>query len=87
MGGWTAAFYTEEQQARLRVTEDGKPLDQPAPERLMPGQNGGGIGPAWTRGEIEKPAGTKDMGGWTAAFYTEEQQARLRVTEDGKPLA
>ena len=25
------------------------------------------IGPAWTRGEIEKPAGTKDMGGYKAA--------------------
>ena len=23
-------------------------------------------GPAWTRGEIEKPTGTKDMGGWTS---------------------
>ena len=24
-------------------------------------------GPAWTRGEIEKPTGTKDMGGYKAA--------------------
>ena len=30
----------------------------------------GAIGPAWTRGEIEKPAGTKDMGGWTAGATT-----------------
>lgn len=30
----------------------------------------GAIGPAWTRGEIEKPAGTKDMGGWTAGAAT-----------------
>ena len=24
------------------------------------------VGPAWTRGEIKKPAGKKDMGGWQA---------------------
>jgi hypothetical protein len=27
--------------------------------------------------------GTKDMGGWTAAVYTEEQQTRLGVDELG----
>ena len=47
----------------------------------------GAVGPAWTRGEIEKPAGEKDMGGWGAAVYTEEQQARLSVAEDGTPRA
>eukprot|EP01046_Picozoa_sp_COSAG06_P079845 COSAG06_NODE_27225_length_597_cov_3.471888_1_plen_33_part_10 len=26
----------------------------------------GAVGPAWTRGEIEAPAGERDMGGWTA---------------------
>ena len=45
-----------------------------------------GCGPAWTRGEIEAPAGEKNMGSWTAAVYTEEQQARLRVTEMGEKL-
>ena len=45
-----------------------------------------GLGPAWTRGEIEAPAGEKNMGSWTAAVYTEEQQARLRVTEMGEKL-
>lgn len=44
------------------------------------------LGPAWTRGEIEKPAGERDMGGWTALFYTEEQQARLGVNEQGKKV-
>jgi hypothetical protein len=43
----------------------------------------GMIGPAWTRGEIEAPAGSKDMGGWQAAVYSEEQQKRLRVDEHG----
>jgi hypothetical protein len=47
----------------------------------------GSVGPAWTRGEIEAPAGEKNMGTWTAAVYTEEQQARLGVTEMGEPLA
>merc|ERR1719171_2544679 len=47
----------------------------------------GGIGPAWTRGEAEKPAGEKSMGSWTAAIYTEEQQKRLGVDEMGAPAA
>jgi hypothetical protein len=45
------------------------------------------IGPAWTRGEIEKPSGERDMGGWKSAFYTIEQQQRLHVDEYGAPLA
>ena len=50
------------------------------------GANGAGVGPAWTRGEIEAPAGEKNMGSWTAAVYTPEQQARLKVTEMGEKL-
>mmetsp|Transcript_99714 Transcript_99714/g.175715 ORF Transcript_99714/g.175715 Transcript_99714/m.175715 type:complete len:141 (-) Transcript_99714:73-495(-) len=42
-------------------------------------------GPAWTRGEIEAPAGTRDMGGWIMAVYTPEQQKRLQVDEKGQP--
>ena len=45
------------------------------------------VGPAWTRGEIERPLGERDMGGWTAAVYTEEQQARLSVDEHGEKRA
>ena len=41
------------------------------------------IGPAWTRGEMERPAGEKSMGTWTAAVYTPEQQQRLGVDEMG----
>ena len=43
------------------------------------------IGPAWTTGDVEPPAGEKDMGGWTAAVYTEEQQQNLKIDEFGKP--
>ena len=50
------------------------------------GSGGGGLGPAWTRGEQEPPADTKDMGGWVAAVYSPEQQSRLRVDETGSPL-
>eukprot|EP00941_MAST-03F_sp_MAST-3F-sp1_P002372 g2372.t1 len=47
----------------------------------------GGIGPAWTYDDnIEAPAGLKDMGSWVKAVYTEEQQARLGVREDGTKL-
>jgi hypothetical protein len=48
MGGWTAAVYTEEQQARLGVDAHGK---------SSPAGKVRAIGPAWTRGEIEPPAG------------------------------
>ena len=41
------------------------------------------VGPAWTQGLIEPPAGLKNMGGWTARVYTAEQQARLGVDEEG----
>lgn len=54
---------------------------------MICGANGAGVGPAWTRGEIERPAGEKNMGTWTAAVYTEEQQARLGVDEMGQPVA
>lgn len=30
----------------------------------------GGMGPAWTRGEIEAPAAEKNMGTYTAAVYS-----------------
>eukprot|EP00931_Biecheleriopsis_adriatica_P094033 TRINITY_DN67739_c0_g1_i1.p1 TRINITY_DN67739_c0_g1~~TRINITY_DN67739_c0_g1_i1.p1 ORF type:complete len:280 (+),score=57.64 TRINITY_DN67739_c0_g1_i1:60-899(+) len=42
------------------------------------------VGPAWTRREIEKPAGRKNMGTWIAAVYTDEQQRRLGVNESGQ---
>ncbi|CAE7565308.1 unnamed protein product [Symbiodinium pilosum] len=89
MGTWTAAVYTPEQQARLGVNEFGQTPAAPAKAAApcaatfggaMPGKVGA-IGPAWTRGEMEKPAGTKDMGSWTAAVYTAEQQARLGHTK------
>ena len=44
------------------------------------------LGPAWTRNEIEKPQGEKDMGGWVGLCYTEEQQKRLGVDEYGNKL-
>jgi len=43
--------------------------------------------PPWVRGEIEAPAGKKDMGSWVAAVYTEEQQARLGVNEWGEKVS
>jgi len=52
-------------------------------DRVLGGR--AGLGPAWTRGEIEKPLGTKSMGTWEALVYTEEQQARLGVDESGNP--
>ena len=42
--------------------------------------------PDWILGKIEPPQGTKDMGSWTAAVYTKEQQLRLGVDEFGNKL-
>ena len=42
------------------------------------------LGPAYTHGEIEAPAGERNMGSYTIAIYTEEQQKRLGVDENGE---
>jgi len=43
--------------------------------------------PAWITGDVEAPKGHKKMpGGWTMRAYTAEQQARLGVDEEGKPV-
>lgn len=95
MGGWIAAVYTPEQQKRLGVDEFGnKPGDgdSTGPSDVngvigMVGGSKGAIGPAWTYDSSkEKPKGEKDMGGWTAAVYTKEQQERLGVDENGNKL-
>ena len=45
------------------------------------------IGPDWTYNlSIEKPLGNKDMGSYTIAVYTIEQQERLNVDEYGNKL-
>ena len=68
------------------------PATDPPPSSSFQSSSGarlggkGGVGPAWTRGEQEPPADTKDMGGWVAAVYSPEQQSRLRVDETGSPL-
>ena len=77
MGTFTALVFSEEQQNRLGVDEHGHKKEHAAPAPV------GVLGPAWTRGEIEAPAGEKDMGGWTAAVYTEEQMTRLTVDQYG----
>ncbi len=49
-----------------------------SPAKFVAGGGVSVVGPGWTRGEIEKPAETKDMGGWAALVYSKEQ-ARMRV--------
>lgn len=36
---------------------------------------------------MERPAGTRDMGGWIQSVYTFEQQSRLNIDESGQPRA
>ena len=58
-------------EAQHFVNEDQPSFEPPRPMPSAPvaGNPGriGLAGPAWTRGEIERPAGTKDMGGWKAS--------------------
>merc|ERR1719498_332120 len=42
--------------------------------------------PGYLLGDVEKPLGEKDMGGWTMRVYTPEQQARLHVDEEGNKV-
>merc|ERR1712199_21992 len=45
------------------------------------------LGPGWTQDDsIEPPEGLQDMGGWVAAVYTPEQQARLGVDANGAEI-
>eukprot|EP00440_Ansanella_granifera_P059497 gb/GFBE01064486.1/.p1 GENE.gb/GFBE01064486.1/~~gb/GFBE01064486.1/.p1 ORF type:complete len:408 (+),score=94.94 gb/GFBE01064486.1/:1-1224(+) len=81
MGTWTALVYTEEQQRRLGVDEQGIKQAVTISPASPPVVNA--MGPAWTRGEIEKPAGRRNMGSYTTLVYTEEQQQRLGVDENG----
>merc|ERR1719197_2237308 len=56
-------------------------------ERPPPAEKFGAIGPAWTWGEMERPAGEEQHGSWSALVYTPEQQARLGVDKQGKKAA
>ena len=87
MGKGTFSVYTEEQQARLGVDETGNKVEAAAADGSVAPVVMGRVGPAWTRGEMEAPAGEKDMGGYVVAAYTEEQQTRLCVDEKGNKVA
>jgi len=54
-----------------------KPAEQPSMAEAAP---------AWTTGDMEAPAGEKDMGGWKMRVYTAEQQGRLGVDAEGTSL-
>lgn len=60
---------------------------QSSPKKEGPSDNQHLIGPKWTYGEIEPPAGKKNMGSWTAAVYTPEQQKNLGVDEYGDAIS
>ena len=78
MGGHVEAVYTEEQQRLWEWTSAGQKVEKAAVKAS---------GPAWTRGDMEPPAGEEDMGGHVEAVYTEEQQRRLGVDRRGRSLA
>ena len=80
----------DQQHARLLLCDAARVIKPNGIVLLSVGQLSAGAasvtGPAWTRGEIEKPAGERDMGGWTSTFYSTEQQQRLQVDQYGVPL-
>merc|ERR1712227_572378 len=78
MGSFTQAVYTKEQQARLGVDMYGKTVEKPIANA---------VGPRWTwDSAMEKPAGEKNMGRFTQAVYTKEQQERLGVDMMGQAV-
>jgi hypothetical protein len=80
-GTYSTLVYTEEQQARLGVDEHGHKVETAAEAEAAPKKKA--LPPPWLSGSIEKPAGERNNGSYTSLFYTEEQQARLGVDEDG----
>jgi len=84
--GSTATVYECPWENILDVT-DIQVAKKETPLLAMVGSDAGSIGPEWTwNSKVEAPAGVKDMGSWKKAVYTEEQQQRLFVDEDGSPL-
>ena len=69
--------------AREKAMKKHRPTEFREARAQQPQSNLGAVGPAWTRGEIEKPEGERDIGGSTELYYTPEQQARLGVDEQG----
>jgi len=88
-GAWmTAAAYKNQQriqelQEELQAMGGGDDIVPPEEREIIPVPKLDAVGPAWTRGEIEKPEGERDIGGSTELYYTAEQQARLGVDEQG----
>jgi len=77
------SFYREGRASSSTAYSGSKMPSRPA-ERLqhqVGSHKVGSMGPAWSRGELEAPAGERDMGTWTARIYTKEQQQRLQVDE------
>ena len=62
---------------------------QNAPKKETTSDNQGLIGPkwTWTSGGMPPPAGKENMGTWTAAVYTPEQQKKLGVDKYGNPIS
>lgn len=99
MGTWVMAVFSEEQQSRLGVDELGQPraesgggADAAAEKATVtapPPDDAAlvckDVRPLWVKYQTEPPAGSQDMGTWSMAVYTEEQQARLGVDEKGNP--
>ena len=82
-GKASTAVCTDAGTADAATDTDAQPVHQA--HRIMCGGRGS-VGPAWARGEVEKPRGQESRGTWTAAVYTAEQQARLGVDKAGTLL-
>merc|ERR1719189_1061960 len=97
MGGWAAATFSEEQQKRFAVDEDGDILDEDkhaAALRALADEEEEDVAvrprdverPWWVLHHVKPEGKPRDMGGWTAVTFSEEQQRRFAVNEDGDIL-
>jgi hypothetical protein len=71
MGTWTAAIFTEEQQARLGVTEMGEPLPEPQPPEQQPA-------PARSN-RLERAAVRPDVRASVRGAGTDPEASRLQL--------
>jgi len=60
--------------ANAKGGDEEEKVAEEAPVAALKGMVGGkaGLGPAWTRGEIERPLGEENMGTSVHAVYTQE---------------
>lgn len=86
MGTWKAITFSVEQQSQFGIDELGVIMDRTKYETAISALNVGGVmvlPPWWILYHVAPEGPTKDMGSWTAATFSQEQQQQFGVDEQG----